>query len=231
MTGTVATGHLTSATKNYCRSPSPRSPSPFQLAFSVDNILRPEFGSKLHHHHQILQQHHHHHNSNSRGRPSPPSPVQTAAKLHYKTSPQQQPALLPPHASLVQPAAQPPPSLLRPAPTRPNAVALAAAPKRPAPVVAAVQTATDKAGKRKPPPLPRTCSPVNGTVAAASAGHCLKSDDSGKNNNNNNNLVNDDDQESDATTGTGDQQSSEKELWPAWVYCTRYSDRPSSGKC
>lgn len=20
-------------------------------------------------------------------------------------------------------------------------------------------------------------------------------------------------------------------LWPAWVYCTRYSDRPSSGKC
>jgi homeobox protein engrailed len=21
------------------------------------------------------------------------------------------------------------------------------------------------------------------------------------------------------------------QLWPAWVYCTRYSDRPSSGEC
>lgn len=233
MMATVATGGLTTATKNYCRSPSPRSPSPFQLAFSVDNILRPEFGSKLHHHHQILQQHHHHHNSNSRTRPStasPPSPVQTAAKLHYnfvsnKTSPQQQSTRLLPHASpsLVQTAAQPPPSLLRPAPTRPNAAAMAVLPKRPASVVAAMQATADKA-KRKPPPLPRSCSPVN----SAPAGHRLKSDDSGKNNNN---IVNEEDQESDATTGTGDQQSSEKELWPAWVYCTRYSDRPSSGKC
>ncbi|KAK9503622.1 hypothetical protein O3M35_010142 [Rhynocoris fuscipes] len=24
--------------------------------------------------------------------------------------------------------------------------------------------------------------------------------------------------------------SSEQTVWPAWVYCTRYSDRPSSGK-
>lgn len=27
----------------------------------------------------------------------------------------------------------------------------------------------------------------------------------------------------------GDVSSAAKELWPAWVYCTRYSDRPSSG--
>lgn len=26
-------------------------------------------------------------------------------------------------------------------------------------------------------------------------------------------------------------QSSKPMLWPAWVYCTRYSDRPSSGWC
>lgn len=36
-----------------------------------------------------------------------------------------------------------------------------------------------------------------------------------------------------AVTGgssTGSQPASSQLLWPAWVYCTRYSDRPSSGK-
>lgn len=34
-----------------------------------------------------------------------------------------------------------------------------------------------------------------------------------------------------STSSEGDQSSTGKgnELWPAWVYCTRYSDRPSSG--
>lgn len=29
---------------------------------------------------------------------------------------------------------------------------------------------------------------------------------------------------------TGSQSTNPNMLWPAWVYCTRYSDRPSSGK-
>lgn len=32
------------------------------------------------------------------------------------------------------------------------------------------------------------------------------------------------------TTATNGEQSKQNMLWPAWVYCTRYSDRPSSGK-
>lgn len=35
--------------------------------------------------------------------------------------------------------------------------------------------------------------------------------------------------ESEKPSGQGD--SAQPMLWPAWVYCTRYSDRPSSGKC
>lgn len=34
-----------------------------------------------------------------------------------------------------------------------------------------------------------------------------------------------------ASTADGDGSGAAKEHWPAWVYCTRYSDRPSSGKC
>lgn len=33
------------------------------------------------------------------------------------------------------------------------------------------------------------------------------------------------------TTGGGGNKSSSPMVWPAWVYCTRYSDRPSSGMC
>jgi hypothetical protein len=33
-----------------------------------------------------------------------------------------------------------------------------------------------------------------------------------------------------AAGGTGDEKKGNETLWPAWVYCTRYSDRPSSGK-
>ena len=29
----------------------------------------------------------------------------------------------------------------------------------------------------------------------------------------------------------GRQAQGGQSLWPAWIYCTRYSDRPSSGKC
>lgn len=32
------------------------------------------------------------------------------------------------------------------------------------------------------------------------------------------------------STGTGAKSSGGPMVWPAWVYCTRYSDRPSSGK-
>lgn len=41
---------------------------------------------------------------------------------------------------------------------------------------------------------------------------------------------------SDGTSGGGtgststSKQNGQSQLWPAWVYCTRYSDRPSSGK-
>lgn len=32
-------------------------------------------------------------------------------------------------------------------------------------------------------------------------------------------------------SGNNQQNAGDKEtLWPAWVYCTRYSDRPSSGR-
>lgn len=211
--GGVTGGGGTTTTKNFCRSPSPRSPSPFRLAFSVDNILRPEFGSKLHHHlHQQLLQHH-----NNRGRQrsvSPPSPLHAAANLQYNVvaNNKSQPAPL-----LLQPAhqAQPP---LRPAATRPN-VGL----KRPAPV--AVGTA-DKV-KRKP-----VSAPIVVKSVAGGGGRRPKPDESTNIIKNNNNVhVDDDDdgQESDAT-GSTDQQSNDKEMWPAWVYCTRYSDRPSSGK-
>ena len=38
-------------------------------------------------------------------------------------------------------------------------------------------------------------------------------------------------QHQNASAGSGGEGSNSKEpLWPAWVYCTRYSDRPSSGK-
>lgn len=265
--GNCCTTMMMASKNRYNRSPSPRSPSPFPLAFSVDNILRPEFGSKLgHHHHPLHQQQHtlpqqqqrnhlHHHpyhnnNNNGRSRPSsasPPSPVSVVKHhlhLHHydsvtaavkPTAPLGQ-SLQPSPPSLVIQHHTPPPPLHRPAPTRPNAAA--APPKRPMPVTTAA--VTDKS-KRKPPPLPPPpCSPVdnnncnstvvvNGgtaTVAAAAESNRLKPDDSGGNTNNN-----DDDQESDATGASGDlQQSSEKEMWPAWVYCTRYSDRPSSGK-
>lgn len=33
-----------------------------------------------------------------------------------------------------------------------------------------------------------------------------------------------------STTTTGGNKSNSPMVWPAWVYCTRYSDRPSSGK-
>lgn len=38
---------------------------------------------------------------------------------------------------------------------------------------------------------------------------------------------------SNANTSTSQKNNtnSQNPLWPAWVYCTRYSDRPSSGKC
>uniref|UniRef100_A0A2S2QRH9 Homeobox protein engrailed-like n=1 Tax=Sipha flava TaxID=143950 RepID=A0A2S2QRH9_9HEMI len=205
--------------KTFCRSPSPRSPSPFPLAFSVDNILRPEFGTKLHHHH------HHHHHNNNRGRqstsasPPPMAALAAAAKLHYNRSAQQQ---------LKQPAAVQS-SLLRPGPTRPKTTAVG--PKRSS---AAVE-------KLKRKPVPSSLSPghcinnnnniklaaaVNGVDGDGGGHHHLKSDESMINNNNTNS--NDNESGSDAA-GSGDQQSNEKELWPAWVYCTRYSDRPSSG--
>ncbi|XP_025192788.1 segmentation polarity homeobox protein engrailed-like [Melanaphis sacchari] len=199
------------------RSPSPRSPSPFRLAFSVDNILRPEFGSKLHqhlqqqhhHHHQPLPQQHHHRN----GRPSsasPPPPPPSVAKMHFNTLLQNKPHFQ-----------QSVPSLHRPAPTRPKVVSVG--PKRPAPAVA-----SDKANKRKPAqqPLP-ACSPViinnnnnydSDNSKSANGGH-HKPDDSG----------NEQESAGSDATGSGDQQSNDKEMWPAWVYCTRYSDRPSSG--
>lgn len=31
-------------------------------------------------------------------------------------------------------------------------------------------------------------------------------------------------------TSSGGSGGDKETLWPAWVYCTRYSDRPSSGK-
>lgn len=204
------------------RSPSPRSPSPFRLAFSVDNILRPEFGSKLHHqlqqHHNHL--HHHHHQPlpqhNRHGRPlsaSPPPP--TAAKLHFNTLLQNKP-----HTQ------QSTLSLHRPAPTRPKAAAVG--PKRPALAV----TSDKSNSKRKPvqQPLP-ACSPVinnnncydsdNSKSATGVPNNHHKPDDSG----------NEQESAGSDATGSGDQQSNDKEMWPAWVYCTRYSDRPSSGEC
>jgi hypothetical protein len=33
-----------------------------------------------------------------------------------------------------------------------------------------------------------------------------------------------------AGSAAGTLPGSPQLLWPAWVYCTRYSDRPSSGK-
>ncbi|NXK89614.1 HME2 protein, partial [Formicarius rufipectus] len=39
--------------------------------------------------------------------------------------------------------------------------------------------------------------------------------------------VSSDSDSSQASSNAGNQPM----LWPAWVYCTRYSDRPSSGKC
>lgn len=215
-------------TKNFCRSPSPRSPSPFPLAFSVDNILRPEFGSKLHHlQHHILNHHH-----NNRGRQSSASPppmaalAAAAAKLHHNKSLQQH---LQRATPLSQPAVQ---SLLRPAPTRPKSAAVGL--KRSA---AGTAVAADKV-KRKPAPSssPGNCinnNNNNNSMKSAvminggdsdSGGHHHKSDESANNNNNNDNESGSD------AAGSGDQQSNEKELWPAWVYCTRYSDRPSSGK-
>lgn len=221
-------------TKNCYRSPSPRSPSPFRLAFSVDNILRPEFGSKLHHHLQQQQhnhhlhhhhqqplppQHHHHHHRN--GRPSstsPPPPPPSVAKMHFN-------ALLQNKTHSQQSI----PSLHRPAPTRPKAVAVG--PKRPATAVASEKVNN----KRKPAqlqPLP-ACSPVinhnnnnydSDNSKSANGGrndHHHKPDDSG----------NEQESAGSDATGSGDQQSNDKEMWPAWVYCTRYSDRPSSGKC
>uniref|UniRef100_A0A7N6AE01 Homeobox protein engrailed-like n=1 Tax=Anabas testudineus TaxID=64144 RepID=A0A7N6AE01_ANATE len=35
--------------------------------------------------------------------------------------------------------------------------------------------------------------------------------------------------DSDSSQASSNQASSQPMLWPAWVYCTRYSDRPSSG--
>lgn len=49
-----------------------------------------------------------------------------------------------------------------------------------------------------------------------------QNNNSNKNNNSNSSNNNSD---SDNTSGNGDN----KNLWPAWVFCTRYSDRPSSG--
>lgn len=208
--------------KNYnCRSPpSPRSPSPFQLAFSVDNILRPEFGSKLHHHlhqHHLLQQHHHNNNNNVRGRPTSASPPLTSGNKPHLQQSSQQPPLHLRNSPLPQPARAS--SLLRPAPTGPNAVKVA---KRPAPV-----TAADKA-KRKPTPAPNALLPPIAIKQAANDGHPLKPDDPA----NNNEDDDDEGQQSDATAGNDQQPTSnnDKEMWPAWVYCTRYSDRPSSGK-
>lgn len=224
--------------KNFCRSPSPRSPSPIQLAFSVDNILRPEFGNKLHylHHHHHVQdqrdQHRHHLNNGDSGRPSstsPPSPFTTAAaasKLHYsvadKTNLQLQKPLQ--TSSSLQPTQSS--SLLRPFPTRPNASTAA---KR-----LAAQTANKVKRKPASSALLPTTNANKSIVNGDDVDHRLKSDDSATGIRVNRGVDNDNDdedgQESDTTTGNDQQAGNDKEMWPAWVYCTRYSDRPSSGK-
>jgi len=156
------------------------------------------------------------------GRPSsasPPPPPLSAAKLHFGTLLQNK---------------LPSPSLHRPAPTRPKAAAIVG-PKRSAPAVG-----SDKANnKRKPAlqqPLP-ACSPV---IVTNNNNNNYDSDNSksangGRNDHHHRHHKPDDsgnEQESAGSdaTGSGDQQSNDKEMWPAWVYCTRYSDRPSSGE-
>jgi len=67
----------------------------------------------------------------------------------------------------------------------------------------------------------------------AKGGHGpLKPDDPANNGVGNEDDDDDDEgRESDATAGNDQQPTNnDKEMWPAWVYCTRYSDRPSSGK-
>lgn len=45
-----------------------------------------------------------------------------------------------------------------------------------------------------------------------------------------NDLLKTDSSPSGSSGSTGSNSSNQQMLWPAWVYCTRYSDRPSSGR-
>lgn len=73
-----------------------------------------------------------------------------------------------------------------------------------------------------------TCSSVTGSTSLFNAASANNTDT---------------DRKSDSTSSTStsstitsssnsseNQQTSNRSVWPAWVYCTRYSDRPSSGK-
>lgn len=231
-TASGSSSDASSSAKNYGRSPSPRSPSPaFRLTFSVDNILRPEFGTAILHHTSQPQQqqlHHHHH-----GRPSHHPYAAAHHRRPSSASPPPPPPLQLPlqhsaavNCSKLQVGLLPPPQPLA-------AASKSNASKRP--------TAADKA-KRKTVASPTAAAaaaivinnkpsainglPLNKRQPVDDA--AMINNNNNSSNNNNNNSTTDDDQDSQEQ-----QQNTEKDgdqLWPAWVYCTRYSDRPSSGK-
>ncbi|XP_055539428.1 segmentation polarity homeobox protein engrailed [Wyeomyia smithii] len=90
--------------------------------------------------------------------------------------------------------------------------------------------------KLSPRPIPKptatVASSLPGNGGGASNGHSEGNNIGNNNVNNNGNGNNNDGASSDdarSETGSSKDGDSGGNLWPAWVYCTRYSDRPSSG--
>lgn len=75
-------------------------------------------------------------------------------------------------------------------------------------------------GKSRLSPAAAGVAPNNKTKLSSVGGNASS--------NNNNNHNTDKDIDKDAPL---EEKLKDTKLWPAWVYCTRYSDRPSSGRC
>lgn len=95
------------------------------------------------------------------------------------------------------------------------------------------------------PPLSSTSSTASSALGSTSnlaSVNSQRSHHHHHSNNNNNNQPVDLSAKQDAKSGKGEDKKDADvppgmvrgpngQLWPAWVFCTRYSDRPSSGKC
>ncbi|KAL9707902.1 hypothetical protein quinque_011420 [Culex quinquefasciatus] len=80
--------------------------------------------------------------------------------------------------------------------------------------------------KLSPRPIPKPTATVATSLPGNGGGESRANGDSGNQNNNNDGASSDDARSETGSSKDGDGNGN---LWPAWVYCTRYSDRPSSG--